>query len=275
MSDMFSPASSTKNFGWRKDPNRLHRSIRSGFSRRLRPVKRSQWRADSGLNDPAIELIPMDFFLYSKPAADDDYILVDQLVERAVNRPLDLPFFRLAIFAFHLANSGTWRKSLWPNGHVAGWANKLIREIAWQRGAWRRHAFERSSLLTFLREHVEATDGTLRKMRNNYWFMLSVNGIFEGRQSDPINLEPESWGEDAIQLFWDRLIFDGVVAERDDLRVLPDTFLEHEIYKLLGCDREFGLRLAMRAARTYSGPRMASRFDQLRELGVLPGRRAA
>jgi len=227
------------------------------------------------LDDPDIELIPIDFFLYSKRTANGDYILVDRLIEQAVSGPHDASFCRLAIFAFNLANSGTWRNSLWPDGQVAGWANQLIREVAWERRGWHRHAFEKLFLLRFLRDHVKGTDGTLRKMRNNYWFMLSVYGIFDGPKSEPINLEAETWAEDAIQLSWDRLIFDGAVSDRDDLGVLSEAFLDKEIYKLLGCDKDLGLRLAMRAAAKYSGARMMSRFKQLRDLGVMAGREAA
>src|SRR4051812_22936335 len=104
MSELYSVASFTKNFSWNRSYKRLHRAIRSGFSGGLLPTKRAAWRKLSAIGDQDLELIPMNFFLYSMPTIRDDFILIDGLVELACRHPYDIQFAKFALFAFHLAN---------------------------------------------------------------------------------------------------------------------------------------------------------------------------
>ncbi len=261
----FLPGSSTKQFGWRKDPHRLHRSIRSGFQNEARPVTRDAWRSHCGLRDSNIDLIPMDFFLYSKRCASGDYLLVDTFVELALDRPHDAQFLKLAVFNFHLANSGHWRGSDWPKGDVAGWANMFIRERAWKNGSWLASAFEKQALLRFIEEHVEAVEETRRKMRNNYRFMLQQTGfLVDGRISTPdvASLSMIS----APQLFWDRQIFDGNLGPSDPRSDFEDLFIQHEVFKILNCSRDQGIAVARSAFREYSKVRLKERFKQVEAL---------
>lgn len=128
MSEKYKPGSFTKNFSWNQSYARLHSAIYRGFARSTDPVTRDDWRRRSGISDRDRQLIPMNFFLYSIPGLKEDYILVDQLVDVAMT-PYDGEFAQLALFAFHLANSGTWRNSPWPDGKVAGWANDFNSRI--------------------------------------------------------------------------------------------------------------------------------------------------
>jgi hypothetical protein len=66
----------------------------------------------------------MNFFLYSIRGVNEDYLLVDQLVDAAMD-PYNQQFAQLALFSFHMANSGKWRNSYWPDGKVAGWAKRI------------------------------------------------------------------------------------------------------------------------------------------------------
>src|SRR3954468_490721 len=104
MVDEFSPGSFTKNFSWNRSYRRLHTAIAKGFAGSSEPVTRSQWRERCGIADRNRQLIPMNFFLYSRPGTKDDFILVDQLVDVATH-PYDAQFAQLALFAFHVANS--------------------------------------------------------------------------------------------------------------------------------------------------------------------------
>jgi len=62
-----------------------------------------------------------------------------------------------------LAASGNWHHSKWPDGRVAGWANELIRAIAWKAGQWKNEAFTEGALKSFLDERIDG--GKLRKER--------------------------------------------------------------------------------------------------------------
>src|SRR5215216_5684204 len=109
----YTAGSFTKNFSWNRSYERLHSVIVKGFTGRLEAVARDVWRKRSGITDPDRQLIPMNFFLYSAAGNDDDFILVDRLVEISLERSYDKRFAQLALFAFHLANSGHWRNSKW------------------------------------------------------------------------------------------------------------------------------------------------------------------
>lgn len=260
----FLPGSFTKQFGWRKDPQRLHRSVRNGFRNQAMPVTRDVWRKHCGLEDSNIDLIPLDFFLYSKRGATTDYLLVDTFVELALSRPYDSEFAKLAVFDFHLANSGNWRGSDWPDGRVAGWANLLIRNFAWKRDGWTNSVFEKQWLLQFFEQHIEGVHETRRKMRNNYRFMLERAGILLDGKIQPTEFTT-LYALSAPQLFWDRQIFSGALQPSSSKGEYEDLFLEHEVYKLLNCSPGQGLALAKSALREYSKLRSNQRFKQVGE----------
>src|SRR6266496_783496 len=116
MTKKYTPGSFTKNFSWNESYERLHRAVRAGFSSSgSAPITRDRWRSDSMIDDSDRELIPMNFFLYSVVGTKEDYLLVDQLVAVAKDR-YDQQFAQLSLFAFHMANSGRWRHSQWPDG---------------------------------------------------------------------------------------------------------------------------------------------------------------
>lgn len=262
MASKFLPGSFTKQFGWRKDPDRLHRSIRNGFQNEAKPVTRDTWRTHCGLRDSNIDLIPMDFFLYSRRGPSNDHLMVDTFVELAIDRPYDAQFAKLAVFNFHFANSGNWRGSEWPKGDVAGWANVFLREIAWRSGSWSSSVFEKQALLRFFEQHVEAVGDTHRKMRNNYRFMLEQAGFLVDGKIPPADIASLSMIS-APQLFWDRQIFRGNLEPSSSQSDFEDLFVEHEVYKILNCRRDQGIAVARSAFREYSKKRLKERFKQL------------
>src|SRR5262249_48923452 len=144
---------------------------------------------------------------------------------------------QLALFAFHLANSGSWRNSPWRDGKVAGWANEFICNAAWIRDDWSEGAFSEFNLTRFIENRIEAEPVTQRKVLTNYRYMLESAGVLTNGRLQPKNLR-QRWLIDAVQLFWDRKVFDGVLSGTANRAVLEDMLIEHEVYKLLRCDED-------------------------------------
>jgi hypothetical protein len=267
MPALYTPGSYSKDFAWSESYKRLYDAIRCGFSKMLEPVTRENWRKNSGIENKDLELIPLNFFLYAKDCIDGDFVLVDRLVELAIRQPYDKHFAQLSLFAFHLANSGGWRRSQWSDGRVAGWANEFIRDRVWHAGRWSGGALERSSILKFVEERIEGQLGTLTKVCTNYHHMLRNAGVVV----DGVLQEPDfrdTWYVDAVQLFWDRRIFDGKLNSSSDQIAFEKAFLDEEIYKLLACDKKQGITFARAAFREYSKTRRQERTKQLGKLRI-------
>jgi hypothetical protein len=192
-------------------------------------------------------------------------VLVDRLVEAAVERRYNSDFAQLALFAFHLARSGHWRGSKWPDGRVAGWTNDFVHQVAWKGGAWRNTAFTELGLTKFLEEHLDAEEVTRRKVYTNYHFMLeSADVLADGVLQLP--KYSQRWYVDAVQLFWDRHFFDGNLPPNGTPRTLEQVFFDQEIHKLLNCD-EAQARVFVRTAMREYVPRLQdARVNQLRGL---------
>jgi hypothetical protein len=227
------------------------------------PLTRELWRKRSGIRSSDTQLVPMNFFLYSTQGIEGDFILVDRLVEKATQR-YDQDFGWLALFAFHLANSGRWRGSKWRDGRVAGWANSLIRERAWRDGQWLDEALKKPAVNQFLEPRLVCTAYTRHKVVNNYHFMLVSAGAIVGKKVQPIDFSAH-WPIDATQLFWDRQIFDGLLSPSSDRKSFEIAFFDREIYKLLGCSEAQGRAFVAAAFRDY-GTRMENRAKQIADL---------
>jgi hypothetical protein len=267
MADKYTPGSFTKNFSWHRSYKKLHSAIRNGFSLGPTPVTREAWRERSGIGDPNRELIPLGFFLHSMRGLDDDFVVVDRLVERALVS-YDADFAKLALFAFHLAASGNWRHSKWPDGKVAGWANEFIRTVVWKDGQWSSAAFTERALTSFLDKRIDGEAVTKRKVLTNYRYMLASAGVLVDGQIPKIDLRAP-WLTDATQLFWDRQIFTGELHRSSKAKDFESAFFRQEIYKLLGCTSEQGRVIALSVYRDYSERIMPTRMEQLEKLRAL------
>jgi len=258
----YTPGSFTKNFSWNKSYKRLHTAIRNAFSPDRAPVPRDIWRERSDIQDADLELIPLNFFLYSMHGLNDDFVVVDRLVDRAFVA-YDSDFAKLALFAFHLATSGTWRYSKWPSGKVAGWANDFVKGVAWSAGRWSSAAMSKQSLKTFLEEAIDGK--SITKVRTNYRFMLKSAGILVDDQVQPTNLRAP-WLTDATMLFWDRQIFSGELHRSSSPKDFEVAFFRNEIHKLLACTAEEGRTIALSSYRRYATELMPRRLEQLEHL---------
>lgn len=268
----YTPASFTKNFSWNHSYKRLHTAVNRGFEGSMEPIARDAWRAHCGIADQNRQLIPMNFFLYSCKGVSDDYLLFDQFVEVAATRPYNDDFDGLALFNFHLAMSGVWGNSKWPDGRVAGWARDFICS-AWEKGHWRSSAFEENAMEAFLDQILDAEPVSKRKVLTNYRFMLTSAGLLVDGQFQAPDLR-KRWPVDAVQLVWDRNIFDGVLHPSSPQSAFEAALKDQEIFKLLGCDSAQLQAFARAAFREYGGERMAKRGAQIQELRKL-GRIAA
>jgi hypothetical protein len=265
MTKAYTPGSFTKNFTWEHSYERLFKAIRNGFGERLEPVSRDQWRAQSGIRDGDRQLIPLNFFLHSVRGIKEDFVLIDRLVEAAVERRYNRDFAQLALFAFHLARSGNWRGSKWPDGRVAGWAKDFILQAAGRDGNWKGSAFDEARLTAFLEQHLDAESVTLRKVYTNYHFMLESAGVLTNGVLQPPNYS-QRWYVDAIQLFWDRHFFDGNLPPNGSPRTLEEVFFDQEIHKLLNCN-EAQARVFVRVAlREYAPALQEAHAKQLNTL---------
>ncbi|SRR5258707_4700574 len=261
----YTPGSFTKNFSWDHSYERLFMAIKKGFGEELSPVSRDDWRSASGIPDNDRQLIPLNFFLYSMRGVEEDRVLVDRLVDAAIERRYNADFAQLALFAFHLSCSGNWRHSKWPDGRVAGWANKLICDVAWRNGSWTATAFDEVGLTEFLKENLDAEVVTLRKVFTNYRFMLRSAGVLVNDRLQPPNYA-QRWYVDAVQLFWDRHFFEGNLPLGANARTLEDIFFNRETHRLLNCDETQARVFVRTAAREYLPGILASRADQIQEL---------
>lgn len=264
MSEQYTAGSFTKNFSWNHSYKKLHTAIRNGFSGGLSPVTRDLWRKRSEIDDSDRELIPLNFFLYSKRGLSDDFVLADRLIERA-HVDYDTDFAKLALFAFHLAMSGNWHHSKWPDGKVAGWGNEFIRTVAWSGGKWGAGAFTDTSLKSFIAERIVGENVTRRKVLTNYRYMLTSAGFLANGKFLPDDHKGR-WPIDATQLFWDRQIFSGELDPKSDRSDYHAAFIRHEIHKLLGCNVEQGRAFVFGAFRNYSTELAGQRFAQLEKL---------
>jgi hypothetical protein len=267
MSEQYTAGSFTKNFSWNRSYKRLHTAINNGFSAGPSPITRDLWRERSEIGDADRELIPLNFFLYSKRGLNDDFVLVDRLVERA-RFDYSSDFAKLALFAFHLAMSGNWHHSKWPDGKVAGWGNEFIRTIAWSGGEWGAGAFTDTSLKSFIAKRIAGEDVTRRKVLTNYRYMLTSAGVLAHGDFQPDDLKSR-WPIDATQLFWDRQIFSGELGPTSDRKDYHAAFIRHEIHKLLGCSEEQGRAFVFGAYRDYSAEMASERFAQMEKLKAL------
>lgn len=261
------PGSFTKNFSWHKSYKKLHAAIHNGFSSGLVPVVRERWRERSRISDANRELIPLNFFLQSMRGLNEDFVVVDRLVERTFV-PYDSDFAKLALFAFHMAASGTWHHSKWPDGRVAGWANEFIRDVAWESGQWRSRAFTEHDLKAFLNECIDGEAVTKRKVLTNYRYMLASAGILIDDRVQETDVRAP-WVTDATQLFWDRQIFSGVLHRSSSAKDFEAAFFRQEIYKLLACTAEQGRAIALTTYRDYSERILPTRIEQMEKLRLL------
>ena len=154
---------------------------------------------------------------------------------------------------------------------VAGWANDYVRELASAKGVWPARAFDEQALAYFLDDRIIGEAVTKHKMLTNYRYMLESAGVLVEDELQPENLR-QRWYVDAVQLFWDRQIFDGALPATSKISALEDSLIDHEVFKMLRCDKDQCRAFARAAYAEYSigqGPARAAQIDALHVRGLL------
>jgi hypothetical protein len=101
--------------------------------------------------------------------------------------------------------------------------------------------------------------------------MLRSAGVLDDAGLRPNNLR-QRWLVDAVQLFWDREIFDGSLSAMAGLRVLEGTLIDKEIYKLLRCSKDQCTIFARAAFAEFSQGQALDRareIEKLRDAGAI------
>ena len=250
------PGSFSKNFAWHGTGLRkLHTAIKAGFSGTLSPVSRTTWRQNSGIPEPGLDLIPVNFFLHNKSGE----ISVDELVFRAINRKHSLNFDRLALFAFHLNQAGSGTGVI---SRPAMWANEFVRENLWQDGAWLSSALTDEVLDKSISTNMQAKPAVRIKGRNNYRHLFELCGYWP--TSLPIiNTGASDWIASALFLAWDRHILDG---NGHDKRALLELVESDELHKLLGTSEKVVREEARSLVELYIAAGMVSRLQDINDL---------
>ena len=147
-----------------------------------------QWRADSGIADSGLELIPINFFLYNAGGQ----IAVDELVYQAIRHPHSVRFDRLGLFAFHLNRVGSppFRGPPRP----AMWANEFVRQRLWQADTWVAGELEDGPLDLFIDSTMDAQKNVRIKARNNYRHLFQLCGYWPTNLAQ-INSGADDWAE--------------------------------------------------------------------------------
>lgn len=247
----YSPGSFSKNFAWHGTGLRkLHAAIRKGFHNRLSPVDRLSWRRDSGINDPNLELIPVNFFLHNQSGK----MSIEELVAYAVSKPHSLDFDRLALFAFHLNRAGSGPRVI---ERPAMWANEFVRERLWLNDAWQAAALTERIMDDHIQDRVNAAAEVRVKCRTNYRHLFELCEYLPA-PLDAVNSGVDQWIGPALFLAWDRSILDGGNPAKSDLLELVRR---DELHKLMGTSAEYVHRQADRLVDTYLSAGALSRFS--------------
>lgn len=252
----YPPGSFSKNFAWHGTGLRkLHRSIRAGFGGKLEPVSRARWRAGSRIDDAALELIPLNFFLFNEGNA----LLIDELAFQAISRAHTIRFDRLALFALHLSQVGT------PPGRAVGrpamWANEFVREKLWKSGLWQTSALADASLDAFIVDRMDARPDVRVKCRNNYRHIFELCSYWPTSMPQ-INSGAEQWIASALYLAWDRSILNGGALTRG---ALLDLVANDDLYKLMGVTEAFATSQATQILDSYIQVGGPNRFSAIQK----------
>jgi hypothetical protein len=252
----YKPGSFSKNFAWHGTGlAKLHGAVAAGFSSRLTPVRRDVFRASCGIDDPNLQLIPINFFLFNRGPSEASLLAVDELVFQAVEQPHSLLFDRLALFALHLSNVGSM-----PSGGTP-WARDFVLKRLWSDGFWRRTELDPSRIDSFLKSALDARDEVRTKCRTNYRHLFKLAGYLDGTEPDIENRDAP-WLSSAVILAWDRGILSGHLPEHPTAEQLTEFVREQRIYKLLGVPEAFADSLASSLAPTYIEHLGVGRFEQ-------------
>ena len=246
----YSPGSFTKNYGWSgKGFLRLHEAISAGFSGKLAPVDRTNWRSAAQLSDTQF-LLTANFFLHSVRSGKENFVVIDEFVRQAIMEPHSLAFDRLALFVFNLSLGGLRSGDISGEEFPALWANQFVREVLWSEGRWRRNALDESMMDGFIGSRIIGVPDVKVKCRTNYRHMFEIVNYLPSSNS-VINTDPESWIASALFTAWDRRALSFGSAASKQASSFIEESLKAEDFKLLGVTVDEFRTLAEPIAHQY------------------------
>lgn len=203
------PGSFSKNFGWGAAPGLalLHHVINEIFDGEMQPVLRdnaTQIISKCTSGDP---LIPLNFFLYNQLIGGKSYIVPDQLVLEALEKPHDQAFDRLAMSALNFSRVGTWARARPWQAYPAPWARRFAVEEVWNGAAWDTQKISTEGIEAFMVGNMIYDGPTPRKFATNLHFLYERSSLIGLASS-----EREEWWESALFLFLDRCMMDGEIS---------------------------------------------------------------
>lgn len=222
--EQWRPGSFTKNFSW-GDGNglrELYDVIRTGFDGKLEDTPRSVFRSrvkKSGRPD----YIPINFFLFNRPAGEVDYLIADELVFQALTFPHSDRFDQLALAAFLLSMVGVWSGAERYQRRPAMWAHHYVGDRVADSFQWDTTKINADDIQRFVVSDPRYTGQTTRKLSTNLNYLFGVGGLRKMTSK-----KVSRWWVDAAFLTLDRAIENARLEgrswlERDYPQILNDS----------------------------------------------------
>ena len=213
------PGSFTKNYSWGRNGGlvRLHESIRLGFGEVLEDVPRDTFIQRISTHERPYQ-IPANFFLFNQVRDGQSYILVDELVFKAITSPHSNDFDKLALFALNFSYAGRWMgaepaqryPSLWAFHYVK---DRLSKQLGWDNVS----EVNALDIERFVFNDPRYTGDSAHKLSTNLAFIYKTGGL-----ASTATKKMERWWIEAAFLALDRLVRD---SEVDGQRLSSDQLL--------------------------------------------------
>lgn len=260
----YNPGSFSKNFSWGERSQglvRLYEAINIGFNYEFKPIRRSKFRQNVLGKIAGSELIPLNFFLFNKTIDNEDYVMLDELVNQALNFEYSPDFDRLAAYALTLSKVGKWKGAKPFQQYPAMWAKKLISTEIYDGETWRPKRLNSDFIEKFFLSNLTYSAKTPRK------FATNLNYIFEQANYDFLETGIlEDWWTNALFLNLDRYLMD---TESDSIGDIKNgiEILENELFfSLTAISQKMGIFAAENAINEYLEVEELKRFDMRKEI---------
>jgi hypothetical protein len=253
------PGSFTKNFSW-GDGNglrELYDVIRTGFDGKLVDTPRSVFRSRvKETNRP--DYIPINFFLFNRPAGDVDYLIADELVFQALSFDHSDRFDQLALTAFLISMVWVWSGAEWYQRRPAMWAHRYVADRVAKTFQWNTSKINADDIQHFIVSDPRYTGKTTRKLSTNLNYLFGVGGLRKMTSK-----KVDRWWVDAAFLTLDRSIEnsrqEGRPALESDLSELLDASGFNDIAGPKSTEKSLALR---HVANLYSACGARARFNE-------------
>ena len=213
------PGSFTKNYSWGRNVGlvRLHESIRLGFDGVLEDVPRDTFIQRVSTHERPYQ-IPANFFLFNQVRDGKSYLVVDELVFKAVTSPYSSDFDKLALFALNFSYAGTWIGAEPAQRYPALWAFYYVKDrVAGELGWDKLNNVNALDIERFVFRDPRYTGDSAHKLSTNLSYIYNIGDL-----AATATKKVERWWIEAAFLALDRLVRDSQV---DGQRLSSDQLL--------------------------------------------------